>query len=254
MRYLPLGIIVCLIAGPVFADKDPKSQERARLRTELAAAYFTRGQFGIALEEIQNALSVDAEYAPAFNVQGLIYSELKEDDKAEESFRKSLQLDAQDSNANHNMAWFLCNKKRKYAEAGVYFRNALKNPLYSTPEKSLYSAGICAARSGEMGEAGDWFSRALRLKPNDPQLLFASAELAYKRQQYELAKQYIGQMGKLTKASPEVMLLHIRVERRLGNKELETALSEQLRRQFPDSSEVKMLNDAQSDQYTSTIK
>ena len=54
---------------------DPRN--RARVHTELAAAYYERGNMGIALEELRVATTADASYAPAHSLLGLVYMELR---------------------------------------------------------------------------------------------------------------------------------------------------------------------------------
>jgi len=72
------------------------SRERARIHTELAGAYFQRGNLGVALAEARTAAAADSGYAPAYNVLGLVYSDLREKDLAEEAFERSLRLNPND--------------------------------------------------------------------------------------------------------------------------------------------------------------
>jgi type IV pilus assembly protein PilF len=81
---------------------------RARLHTELAAGYFELGNIGVALEEVKEALRADPNYSPANNVAGLVYSQLKEDALAEQSFQRALSLSPGDYDANNNYGEFLC--------------------------------------------------------------------------------------------------------------------------------------------------
>ena len=64
-------------SGPIIGDVSPP-RERARVHTELAAAYYERGNMGVALEELRIALAADASYAPAYNILGLVHMDLKE--------------------------------------------------------------------------------------------------------------------------------------------------------------------------------
>ena len=65
---------------------DTDAQTRARLHTELAAGYLELGNYGVALQEATEALKSDPNFAPAFNVLGLVYMELRDDKAAESSF------------------------------------------------------------------------------------------------------------------------------------------------------------------------
>src|SRR5439155_98792 len=84
------------------------ARERARIHTELAGSYYQRGNLGVALAEARTAIAADSSYAPAYNVLGLVYSDLRENGEAEGAFERSLRLNPNDPDANHNYAWFLC--------------------------------------------------------------------------------------------------------------------------------------------------
>ena len=54
-------------------------ENRAKLHTELAAAYYAQGQMAIALDEFNKATQLDADYAPAYTGLGLVHAALKQD-------------------------------------------------------------------------------------------------------------------------------------------------------------------------------
>ena len=60
---------------------EPDARRRARLRVELATGYFEQGQTKIALDEIKQALTTDPTYVEAFNLRGLVYMRLNDDEK-----------------------------------------------------------------------------------------------------------------------------------------------------------------------------
>ena len=70
----------------VTASDEPEAQKRARARMELASAYYSRGQMTTALDQVKLAIAADPLYGEAFNLRGLIYSNLGEKTLAEESF------------------------------------------------------------------------------------------------------------------------------------------------------------------------
>ena len=109
-----------------------RAQASARIHTELAAKYYELGQLGIALEELQTALQSEPDYAPAFNLRGLVRMELREYQQADEDFRHSLRLDSTDAEAHNNYGWFLC-QRGKEKDGIAHFIAAVKNPLYQTP-------------------------------------------------------------------------------------------------------------------------
>src|ERR1043165_4301945 len=69
---------------------DTDAQTRARLHPELAAGYLERGNYGVAMQEANEALKAEPDYAAAFNVLGLVYMGLRDDQAAESSFKRAL--------------------------------------------------------------------------------------------------------------------------------------------------------------------
>jgi len=243
---LLLIVAGCAGLGQQPADYAPQSgsetdaQTRARIHTELAAGYLELGNYGVALQEAAEALKSDPDYAPALNVLGLVYMELRDDKAAEGSFQRALRVTPLDSDTNNNYGWFLCQRKREQ-ESVKYFLAALRNPLYATPDKSWVNAGICARQAGDLTNAEDYFQKALKIRPAQPQALLQMADLAYKRKNYPEAKSYLRRVQSDDAQSVEILWLALRVERGLGDRNAEASLGFQLRRNFPDSREARAL-------------
>ncbi len=224
--------------------KPADAQKRAKIHTDLGAGYYERGQLGVALDELKEALRADPNYAPAYNVTGLVYMELREDGDAERNFRRALEIDPLDSDTNNNYGWFLC--QRKHEDQSIkYFMAALKNPLYATPEKSYANAGICMRQKGDEQAAEEYFLKALRIRPGLPQALYNMADLSYKRSQYNEAKAYLVKYQRVAAPTAESLWLGVRTERKLGNRDDEASYALQLRKKYPESKEVRALNNGQ---------
>ena len=217
---------------------DPRN--RARIHTELASAYFERGNMGVALEELRISIAADPNYAPAYNVLGLVHMDLRENGVAQQHFERGLQIAPNDPDLNNNYGWFLCQTGRE-AQSITYFLAALKNPLYATPARSYVNAGLCSVKSNNESAALDYFERALRSAPDNLQALLNMAKLQYKRGQLELARNLIGRFNRLIEPTAESLWLSLRVERLLGDRSTENALAAQLRRRFPGSPEYDNL-------------
>ena len=149
---------------------DPRN--RARVHTELASAYYLRGNMGVALEELRIAAAADPTFAPAHSMFGLVYMELREDQLAAQSFERALRLAPNDGDINHNYGLFLCQSKRE-SDSIKYFLTAIRNPLYSTPWRSYSMAGVCTLRMNNTKDAEQFFERALRLEPDEPSALIS---------------------------------------------------------------------------------
>lgn len=237
---LVLGVSL-FAAGQVSAEElqtDPR--QRAQIHTDLGGAYFGQGQLGVALDELNIAISADPLYAPAYNMLGLVYMALREDGKAEENFRRSLSLNGADSDAHNNYGWFLC-QQGKVDDSIPHFMAALKNSLYATPEKSYLNAGVCSRKKGNDVEAEEFLLKSIRLQPRQPQALFNLADIYFKRANDSEAKKYITQFFRIASPTLDSLWLGIRIEHRLGNRSDEASYALQLRKMFPDSPEAQAL-------------
>jgi type IV pilus assembly protein PilF len=254
MKKLACALVCWAIVGcaqepvqPPLTQKQPTSPEhvdarsRADVHAQLGAAYYEIGSYAVALDELNEALRADADYGPAYNILGLVYMGLGEDARAEQSFRRALSINAQDSDAHNNYGWFLCQRKRN--EEGIkHFMAALKNPLYASPEKSYINAGICARGRGDDKVAAEYFERALQAQPQQPQALYQLADLAFRRNALPEARMFLTRLSRTgTAFNAEALWLAVRVERALGDKDAEASYGMQLRRNYPNSRETQAL-------------
>lgn len=224
-----------VIIGEVSAPRD-----RARVHTELAAAYYERGNLGVALEESRIAITADSDYALAYNILGLVHLDLKELPQAQQSFERALQLAPNDPDINHNYGWFLCQSNRE-EQSLRYFLTAIKNPLYRTPQKSYALAGACAQRKGNQSAARDYFERALKLDPNLPLALVNLAKIKYRVGELVAARDLVGRYNSIVEPTAESLWLALRIQRRLGERSAEARLAAELGRRFPGSKEHEAL-------------
>lgn len=244
-----LGFSLLALLGCAAGENGNQTVEQklaiARIHTELAASYFQRGQYTIALQEIGVALQANEGYAPAYDVRGLIRMALRENARAEVDFLHSLKLDAHNSETHNNYGWFICQQGRE-REAIAHFNEALKNSLYETPEKPAVNAGICAKRLGEIREADEYFQRALMLKPDQPDALIALADLNFGMNNYVNAHRYLFRyLQYVTELSAAHLYLALNIERKLGNRDAEQSFALQLRKRFPDSQEAQQLSNGE---------
>lgn len=239
---LSVSIAACLIvlAGCGTTSSSANAKKSAQVHTELAGLYFERAQSGIALEEIEQALQADSDYAPAYSVRGLIHMSLREDKEAEEDFQKSLRLDNTDSETHNNYGWFLCQRGRE-KESIPHFMAALKNPLYETPGRAYLNAGLCSQQINNNKDAEEFLQKALLVQPDMPQALLSMAQLNFAKGDFPAAKRYFVRFaGKNETLSAEQLWLAVRIERKVGDRNSAASYGMQLRRRFPDSRETQM--------------
>ncbi len=241
MKYW-LALLLALLAGCASSGApDERARNVAQVHTELAASYFERGQYSIALQELGIALQSDNSYAPAYNVRGLVRMTLREDKQAEADFLRSLKLEPANAGAHNNYGWFLCQRGRP-KESIPQFMAALNDPLYNTPDLAYANAGICAHKAGDSAAAVTYLQRALILHPDMPEALGGQAAVAYDNGDYAAAKSWLLRFLKSGRdLDAEQLWLAVRIERKLGNRNAAASFALQLRKRFPDSREVQLL-------------
>ena len=210
------------------------ARRRAEIHTELAGAYYARNQLPIALTETRLAIKDDPKYVSAYNMQALVYMELKEDALAAQSFEQALNLAPNDSEVLNNYGWYLC--QRGEATRGMpYFQRVMGDTLYPTPEKPLLNAGLCEMKQGRNVEAEAYLRRALAIQPNLIQALQAMAQLSYQNGRLKDAGNYISRYSSVSEPNADMLLLAVRVARATDDKANESSVIQQLRRRYPDS-------------------
>lgn len=239
------AFVLCACASPPPVQHAPEpvqtaSRYRAQIHTQLGAGYYSRGQLGVALEELKVALAADPNYGPAYNVLGLVYAALGEPTLAEQNFLRALALDPNDSEARNNYGLFLCQRNREGEGIGQLLQ-ALRNPLYRTPELAYVNAGNCARQTGDRKRAQEFFEKALQIQPSQPQALRAMAEIAYGDGRFDEAHAHLARYMQIAQPDAESLALGVQIERRRGDRQAEASYAAQLRNRFPQSKEAQAL-------------
>ncbi|MBK6864348.1 MAG: type IV pilus biogenesis/stability protein PilW [Ideonella sp.] len=233
----PANDTATTVSRPAAPD-EADLRRRANARLQLAAAYFADGQFKTALEEVKRALDADPKMAEAYNLRGLIYAALGEDELAQESFRRALELSPNNGDVMHNYGWYLCLQKR-YAEAQAQFVDALAQPRYRDITRTLLAQGVCQARAGQLVEAERTLQRAYAIEPTNAAIALNLAEVLFQRGDYERARFYIRRANTPQQnASAQSLWLAARIEARAGNTVAANDIAQQLASRFPKSNEA----------------
>lgn len=219
---------------------ETEERRRARIRTELGASYFQQGNHAVALEELRQAITLDAGYAPAYGMLGLVHMALGDRVRADESFQRALRLAPEDADINNNYGWYLCQTGR-VQEAMPRFMAATRDPLYSTPARPWHNAGICALRAGDEALAESHFQRAFQLDASNPVATFQLGELYLRRGDAVRARFYVQRLMRAWEPTAETLWLAHRVEKAAGDRDTAAVFAAQLRRRFPESPEAAAL-------------
>jgi type IV pilus assembly protein PilF len=244
---LSLIAVVCVLLsacetlkpGGNEAYGESKLSARARAHSDLGAAYYQQNKLEIALDEFNHAIHIDPKYGQAYNGLGLVYAALGEDAKADANFKKAIEVQPGNSESHNNYGSFLCARKR-YDESIGHFLAAVKNPLYSTPNLAYANAGICSARKNDLKNAEIYLNKALQIEPLTHSAAQALADIQFRRGDASTAQKTL-QNALIASPSPETLWLGIKIARVLGDKNSEASYALQLRQQYPNSEQTRML-------------
>ena len=201
---------------------------------------------GVAIDEAKIALAADANYAPAYNLLGLVYMKLNETADARANFERALALAPNDGEFNNNYGWFLCTQGRE--QDGIrHLMNAVKNPLYTSPSRPYTNAGLCALRLKDDALAEDYLRKAVLADGGNSQALYLLADVSYRKDKLVEARRFINQVHRQIEPTAETVWLALRIERKLGDRDAEASYATRLNRDFAGSKEQRALARGQYD-------
>lgn len=222
---------------------DPATETLVGNYVELGIEYMKQGQYDVALSRLQRALAIDSTSPEAHNAIALLYDRLEQTPLAEEHFRKAVDYDPQFAAAHNNYGTFLCRQGRH--EAGEeHFLLAGNNTLNPNRDVAFTNAGLCMREKGAVDKAETYFRKALKINPRQPLALLAMARLSFEQQRYLPARAYLQRYAEVGTSTAESLWLGYRVESQLGDRNAASSYAVALRGRFPDSEEVRLLNQA----------
>lgn len=129
-----------------------------RVRVQMAQVlHFGKGEFADATKEYRQAIRIDKNYAPPYNLIGYAYSSLEQYGKAEKALQKYIELIPEKPNPYDSMA-DLYTKLGRLDEAGEYFAKAVeKNPHFTVSQRKI---GVTYIFQNKFDEARQAFRTA----------------------------------------------------------------------------------------------
>lgn len=227
--------------------KAEQRQDAARVHTELAQHYLAQGNLQDALAKLQLALKFDPNYAPAHTVIAVVYEKINNLPEAELHYRKAVELEPTKGGPNNNLGQFLC-RTGKVQESIGYFRKAVADPFYATPDVALTNAGICQLQMNDTAGAEASFRDAIARNASNGDALFNLAEVLYRQGDAFRARAFIQRFDALGKPNAAALKLGYDIESRLGNTDAAQTYLRRLQSQFPDSEQARALKTTASSQ------
>lgn len=230
-----LSVAACVPAGE---GGDPAL--RAGLHVDLAEAYLQEDRLPVALAEIELGLKAAPQNPRAHYVMGLVQRRLGDGDAAARHLQKALALAPQNPRFAAEYATSLC-ARGDYGEALAYFARVNADPLNEAPAATLARAGGCRLRAGDVDGAERDFRRALGYASPPPAVLINLADIQFQRRNFFQARAFLERYFAAAEVTPHSLLLGVKVERALGDRESAGVYAARLRAAWPRSLEVRQL-------------
>ncbi len=241
---LSVFIVGCQTTGPTsrLGEKDP--EKAVQLRTQLAAEYIRTGELDKAKNELDQALKNNPRSTDANLMMGVLLQQegspinMK---KAEDYFRRAISINSAHAQARNNYGTYLFLQNR-YAEAVEQFKIAGATLGYEQRYAALENLGRTYLKLGDNANAEQAFTQALQANRDSIIARLELAELLYYQQRFTVAGQmyedYVRATGQ-TSQGARALWIGLRLARARNDDMGMKVLANQLRAQFPDSSEYK---------------
>lgn len=165
IRIVPLLFVSVVLISCVSLKEEISREKQASAHYKLGIAYLNENSLQKAFVEFQQALDISPKDKSYLYAMGHVYFRQGHHAKGEDMFRKAIRVDPNYSEA-HNYLGKVLVLQGMHDEAVVEYKEALKNPLYSTPQKPYINLGEVYTIRGQYQEALDAYSQVLRLDPS----------------------------------------------------------------------------------------
>jgi type IV pilus assembly protein PilF len=220
--------------------KAAQSRDAAAYNVQLGIAYMNQGELARAKDKLDRAVTQDPENADVRSARAMLFQRMGDSAKADAEFRAALRLAPQDPKVVNNYAVYLCQNGR--TDEGVKrFLEAARNPLYLTPEVAYTNAGVCLRAAKRDEEARTDFTRALQVRPSFAEAAFQLADLEFRRGELTSAHTLIDAFNGTYSATPDLLLLGVRVARAQGDRAAAQRYARRLQLDFPDTDQARAL-------------
>ena len=199
-----------------------------------------------ARKHFSRALEIDPDSAEANNAMALLYRYELDKQREEEYYKRALRADKNFAPANNNYAVFLVSQN-KTQKAIKYFQRAVDDEHYTRRSEAYANLGRSYLFMGDFAQAEFNVNKSMRLNARAAKPALLMAKILYKKENYKSAHRYLAQYKSLTKKqSASALVLGVRVAQKLDDKEAQHSLLFALERLYPQSAELKALQEESS--------
>lgn len=236
-----LTLFGCVMGATGCTNMDKNDKKAAEYYAQLGAGYLQQNRLALAKDYLEKALDKNKRSVNAQHYYALLQDRLGQHKKARLYFRKAVRQDRENPELLNNYGSHLCqNGETKLAV--VAFMEALKDPLYKTPEFAWANAGACLQKKGETRQAALYLRKALDINERFPLALYKMAELEHSNGQNAAAQAFLYRYNELAADTPETLWLCYRVHRALQENSRAEKCANDLAAHFPKSKQARQLN------------
>ncbi|MBI5847740.1 MAG: tetratricopeptide repeat protein [Nitrospirae bacterium] len=164
MRMFFLFFLIFTISCASFVTDSATQNSAARYK--IGVGYYSEGKVQQAFVEFQHAYEMNPQNKEAVYGIGIIYLlDFDETIKAIEFFERAVRIDPDYSDAYNNLGYAHA-KIGKFDAAIPYYKKAVSNLFYPSPEKAFVNMGKAYYRLGRHDEAAAAYKEAIKRAPN----------------------------------------------------------------------------------------
>jgi len=153
---------------------------QSEAHSKMGFSYFNNGQLSEAFAEFQKAVMLNPDNKEALFQLGYLSTLFKKYDEAISYYKRAISAAPDYSEAMNNIGVIYL-AMENWDEAVRYFSDALKNPLYRSPEKAYSNMGYAYYRKGEYSMAEKLQKDALIRNPLSPVAIYRLGLVYVKR-------------------------------------------------------------------------
>ena len=167
MNYVKIVTVICLLCAVACATTaSQNSEQQAGAHYKIGVAYLNESKAQQAFVEFQKAYELNPHDKEVLNAIGYIYLiYFDETEKAIDFFTRATKADPNYSDAFNNLG-FAYEKLGLFDTAISFYKKALSNLLYPTPDKAYIGMGNSYYRLGRYEDAISSYKEAIKRAPN----------------------------------------------------------------------------------------
>ncbi|MDH5183085.1 MAG: type IV pilus biogenesis/stability protein PilW [Gammaproteobacteria bacterium] len=232
-----LALLVALSAcssGEKKPDKPEIKETPAKINAELGRGYMQQGDYRLAMEKLETALSYNPQHDKAHHYMAQLNRLLGDSEGAIKHYQLAIELAPDNSQLRNNYGAYLCEQK-KYKEAEVHFLLAINDPLFEGKLQAYENIGLCAYEAGDLEKAEKYLRKALRINPKLPYSLIQMAMIHFDNGEYLRARAFLQRYEEVGPVTAASLWLGVQVEHQLGDRKTMQRYATELSRNFPDT-------------------